>query len=97
MKDRTLAVIITIVVVLLFACPGLAFLCFGVTEFVDHYAFNSYIFGIYNQTAANWSGILGICGGILFIAIAVVVSVLVLRRKNGTPPPPPKEPIPPTI
>jgi hypothetical protein len=97
MKDRTLAVIITIVVILLCGCPGLAFLCFGLTDFVDHYALNSYIFGIYSQTAANLWGVIGICGGILFIAIAVVVSILVLRRKNGTPPPSSNEPIPPTI
>lgn len=97
MKDRTLAVIITVVVILLCGCPGLAFLCFGITDFIDHYTLNSYIFGIYSQTAANFWGVLGICGGIFFIAIAVVVSILVLRRKNSTPPPPPNEPIPPTI
>jgi hypothetical protein len=97
MKDRTLAVIITIVAVILCGCPGLAFLCFGVTDFIDHYALNSYFYGIYGQNAANFWGVMGICGGIIFIVIAIVVSILVLRKKNSTTPPPPNEPIPPTI
>jgi multisubunit Na+/H+ antiporter MnhB subunit len=98
MKDRTLAVIITFLVILFFACPGLAFLCFGVTDFIDHYWLNSYFYGIYSQNAANIWGIVGICSGILFIMVAIVVSILVLRRKNNnTPPPKPNEPIPPTI
>ncbi|MFZ2098582.1 MAG: hypothetical protein WAV05_18270 [Anaerolineales bacterium] len=97
MKDRSLAVIITIIAVILCGCPGLAFLCFGVTDFIDHYALNSYFYGIYSQTAANLWGIVGICSGILFIVIAIVVSILVLRKKNGTTPPSPNEPIPPTL
>lgn len=98
MSNRTAAVIITIAVVLLCACPGLAFLCFGVTDFIDHYALNSYLYGLYNEKVSNFWGIAGICGGILFIVIAVVVSILVLRKKKEAPlPPSPDEPLPPPI
>ena len=95
MRDRTAAVIITILVILFCGCPGLAFLCFGVTDFIDYYGLSSYIYGITDKTAADvWGGI-GICAGVLFIAIAVVVSVLVLRRKKE-PAAFPQEPLPPT-
>jgi choline-glycine betaine transporter len=96
MENRTAAVIITILAILFCGCPGLAFLCFGVTDFIDYYAFNSYIYGISDQTASNIGGIAGICAGILFIAIAVVISVLVLRRKKVVPPST-NEPLPPPV
>ncbi len=95
MENRTTAVIITIVAVLFCACPGLAFLCFGVTDFIDHYGLNSYFYGIYNEKVSNIWGVVGICSGIFFIVIAIIISFLVLRRKNATPPPPPISPIPP--
>ena len=95
MQDRTAAVVITIFVVVLFGCPGLAFLCFGLTDFVDFYTLNSYIYGIHNANFANGLGVAGLCAGIFFIAIAVVVAILVLRRKRPIPPATPSEPIPP--
>jgi len=98
MSNRTTAVIITIIAVILCGCPGLAFLCFGVTDFIDHYALNSYFYGIYNEKVSNSWGVVGICSGILFIVIAIVVSYLVLRQKKVTPPPSnPNEPLPPAI
>jgi len=96
MRDRTAAVIITILAILFCGCPGLAFLCFGVTDFVDYYGFNSYIYGITDKTAADVWGLAGICAGVLFIVITVVISVLVLRRKKETPTGP-QEPLPPAI
>ncbi len=96
MTNRTAAVIITILAILFCGCPGLAFLCFGVTDFVDYYALNSYIYGITNQNSTITTGVLGICGGVLFIAIAVVVSILVLRQRR-VPPTNPSEPVPPTM
>jgi len=97
MSNRTVAVIITIAVVLLCACPGLAFLCFGITDFIDHYALNSYIYGITNRGVSDFWGIVGICSGIIFIVIAVLVSFFVLRKKKETPPPSSDEPLPPAI
>lgn len=96
MSNRTTAVIITIVAVLLCGCPGLAFLCFGVTDFIDYYALNSYIYGITDKTASDIGGVVGLCAGLLFIAITIIVSVLVLRRKKDTPPVT-NEPIPPAV
>jgi len=96
MSNRTTAVIITIVAVLLCGCPGLAFLCFGVTDFIDYYALNSYIYGITDKTASDIWGVVGLCAGLLFIVLTIVVSVLVLRRKKETPPVT-HEPIPPAV
>ncbi len=96
MENRTAAVIITIAAILFCGCPGLAFLCFGITDFIDYYAFNSYIYGISDRTASNIGGVAGICAGILFIAIAVVVSVLVLRQKKVASPTS-EEPLPPPV
>lgn len=96
MKDRTAAIIITIIAILFCGCPGLAFLCFGVTDFIDYYTLNSYIYGITNKSGADVAGSLGLCIGVILIIIAVVVSVLVLRRRNGTPPTP-NEPLPPPV
>jgi phosphotransferase system glucose/maltose/N-acetylglucosamine-specific IIC component len=96
MSNRTAAVIITIVAILFCGCPGLAFLCFGVTNFIDYYGLNSYIYGFTDKTASDIWGAAGICGGIIFLVIAVVVSVLVLRRKRETPPSP-QEPLPPAV
>ncbi|MGE5123669.1 MAG: hypothetical protein ACM3H7_04070 [Acidobacteriaceae bacterium] len=96
MRDRTAAVIITILAILFCGCPGLAFLCFGVTDFLDYYVFNSYIYGITDKTVSDVWGIVGLCGGILLVLIAVVLSVLVLRRKKEMPVTP-QEPLPPTI
>jgi hypothetical protein len=95
MKNRTAAVIITIVAVFLCACPGLAFLCFGITDFIDHYALNSYFYGITNKNVSDFWGIAGLCGGIVFIVIAILVSFFVLRKKKETPPQAPDKPIPP--
>jgi hypothetical protein len=89
MSNRTAGVFITIVAVLLCGCPGLAALCWGLASFVD-YAAGLGIFASDQSTG-------GVCGGIVLIAIAAVVSFLVLRKKKETPPQAPDEPIPPAI
>lgn len=100
MENRTAAVIITILAVLLCGCPGLAALCFGIASLVD-YAGG---FGILSTDARSYTAIIssGLCGGVILIIIAVLVSYFVLRQKkvSPTPPPPPatpQEPLPPTI
>jgi hypothetical protein len=100
MENRTAAVIITIVVVLLCACPGLLFLCNGLLALVEIITnYQVQIVG-YGYNAPYWlTG--SICVGLLGILIAAVVAYLVLRQKKATPPPPPPpapdEPLPPTI
>jgi fructose-specific phosphotransferase system IIC component len=96
MSNRTAAVIITIVVVILCGCPGLAALCWGFASVVD-YAGGFGIFATDQNTYLSYI-FGGICGGVVLIIIAAVVSFLVLRKKKETPlPPSPDEPIPPAI
>jgi len=96
MSNRTAAVIITIVSVILCGCPGLAGLCWGLASVVD-YAGGFGIFATDQNTYLSYI-FGGICGGIVLIVIAAVVSFLVLRQKKVTPPPPnPNEPLPPAI
>jgi phosphotransferase system glucose/maltose/N-acetylglucosamine-specific IIC component len=94
MSNRTTAIIITILAVLLCGCPGIAFLCFGVTDFIDYYALNSYIYGITDKTASDIWGVIGLCAGMLFIVITIVVAIVVLRKKKENLPTT-DEPIPP--
>ncbi len=106
MENRTAAVIITILVVLFCAFPGLAFICVGLLglfELVFNAITNSYAIDIFGYNAPYWT-FGGLCGGLLAIVIAVVVAVVVLRQKKAppvAPPPPPPatpdEPLPPTI
>jgi hypothetical protein len=106
MKDRTLAVVITILVVLLCACPGVAFICIGLVallEIIVNAAYSSYVIDVFGYRAAYWAiGGLGL--GVIAIVLTVVVAVLVLRQRKDSvpaipppPPPPPQEPVPPTI
>lgn len=96
MSNRTAAVIITIVSVILCGCPGLAALCWGLASVVD-YAGGFGIFATDQNTYLSYI-FGGICGGIVLIVIAAVVSFLVLRQKKVTPPPSnPNEPLPPAI
>ncbi len=102
MENRTAAVIITIVVVVLCACPGLLFLCNGLLaliEIISNYQVQIVGYG-YN---APYILAGSLCIGILGILIAVLVSYFVLRQKRAAPPPTPPvpptpdEPLPPTI
>jgi phosphotransferase system glucose/maltose/N-acetylglucosamine-specific IIC component len=105
MTNRTAAVIITIVAVFLCGCPGLAALCWGLISLVD-YAGGLGITGIGDQNGYLASIFGGICGGIILIAIVVVVAYFTLRKKKETlptgtdqplPPSSPDEPLPPAI
>ncbi len=98
MNNRTAAVIITILVIFLCGCPGLAFLCFGLSGFlfINNYDFQSYVFGTANNAIPITWGITGICIGIIFIIFTVLVSFFVLRKKKETLPQVPIEPLPPT-
>jgi phosphotransferase system glucose/maltose/N-acetylglucosamine-specific IIC component len=95
MNNRTAAIIITILVVLLCGCPGLAALCLGVSSLAD-YAGG---FGLFATDQNTYYGYIfgGGCSGIVLIAITVVICYLVLRKKKETLPPSTDEPIPPTV
>lgn len=99
MANRTAAVIITVIAVLICGCPGLAAFCFGLSSLVD-YAGG---FGIFASDQNTYLSLIfgGLCVGIILIIIAALVSFFALRQKKATPPsqPPsaPEEPIPPAI
>ncbi len=102
MKDRTLAVIITVLVVILCGCPGLLFLCNGLLALVEIISnYQVQIIG-YGYNAPYWLAA-SACVGIVAILVTVLVSYFVLRQRKETPPPPsqppipPEEPLPPTI
>ena len=98
MENRTAAVIITVVAVILCGCPGLAGLCWGLASFLD-FAVGGGIIASTNN-AYYWNIFAGFCGGIVFIAITVIVAFFVLRRKKVTSPLPsipPDEPLPPAL
>ena len=78
MRDRTLAIVLTVVAVLLFACPGLAFLCFGLTDFIVFYGFNN----PFDVTTgfSNTVGVLGVGIGFFLIVITVILGIFLLRK-----------------
>jgi hypothetical protein len=83
MDKRTTAIIATIVTGLLCGCPGLAILCFGAfaipTSFVPGAQID--VFGSNDPQSLLTSGIVGLCLGILLIAIPVVVGFTTLRNR----------------
>jgi hypothetical protein len=94
MRDRTLAIIFTVVVVILLGFPGLAFLCFGLADFFVFYGFNN----PFDVTTgfSNTLGILGVCIGFFLIIITIIAGFFLLRKKTELPPMRPEEPIPPS-
>ena len=99
MNNRTTAIILTILVVLCCGCPGLTALCGGMISLAD-YAGGLGITGL-DQNGFLSSIFGGLCGGILLIAIVVLVAYFLLRKKKDTPAPsldtPPAPPeVPPT-
>jgi hypothetical protein len=113
MRDRTLGVILTVIVILLFGLPGLACLCLGLSSFLFLPLLN-------NQAGIQpgWTGTFGafgLCAGFILLLITILISYLLLHRKpettalvpappitpassdKPTPPPGPDEFLPPTI
>jgi hypothetical protein len=113
MRDRSLGIILTLIVIFVLGLPGLACLCLGLSSFLLYPIINS-------QTTLSpaWTsipGVFGLCIGFFLLLITIVLSYLLLRRRTDTPavvpakptPPPtidnpapptnPDEPLPPTI
>jgi hypothetical protein len=95
MNNRTVAIIITILVAFCLGCPGLTALCWGMLSFVD-FAGGLGITGIGDQNGFVASIFGGLCGGLILIALVVLISYFLLRKKKEVAPTPPEEPIPPT-
>ncbi len=94
MRDRTLAVILTVAAVILLGFPGLAFLCFGLTDFIVFYGFNN-PFSV-TTGFSNLIGTLGLCVGFFLIVITILAGIFLLRRRADLPAPIYEAPIPPT-
>jgi hypothetical protein len=106
MRDRTLAVILAVVAILLFGFPGLAFLCLGLIDFIVFYGFNVPFIGN-TPLWVNILGAIGVCLGFFLLAITIIAAYFLLRRPldtfptkppvsaEPTPPAPPVEPAPP--
>lgn len=95
MRDRSLAVILTVIAVLLFGCPGLTVLCLGITGFIVFYSTGYQSYNV-SPGWVNTFGGLGVCIGIFLIVVTIIAVFFLLRRKNDTPPMSPKEPLPPS-
>ena len=102
MENRTTAIILTILAVLLCGCPGLGFCIAGIFTLFGAMPYTSTVNGSQvSGTAPTWLGFVGFCLAIILIAIPIVVGVLTLRKKKpaeaGVTPisTPPSEPLPP--
>jgi hypothetical protein len=94
MRDRTLGVVLTIIVVFLFAVPGLACMCIGLSSFFLYY-FGSDPLAM-GQGESNIVGMFSVCIGFFLILITIIIGYLLLHRKAETPPIGPNVPLPPT-
>lgn len=96
---KTGAIVGTVIAALLCGCPGLAGLCWGavsaIVSFIPGADIN--IGSSSDPNTALFTGIGAICGGIIFIAIPIVVGLLTLRNKKTAQVDilPPQEPLPP--
>lgn len=98
-KAKTGGLIATIVTALLCGCPGLLAICWGALSAIISFIpdANIDIGGSSDPNTAFFAGIGALCGGIIFLAIPIVVGILTLREKKpkaGTEIPP-AEPLPP--
>ncbi len=85
MDDKTKGIIATLAATLLCGCPGLFGLCMGSMSAVASFVPNADIdiFGSNSPGAALGMGVGMLCGGIIFIAIPVVVGIKTLRKPEA--------------
>ncbi len=102
MQNRTTAIILTVVSVLLCGCPGIAFCIAGVMTLFGMMPYSTTVNGYTNNgIIPSWYGFVGLCLSIILVAIPIVVGVLTLRKKKtGTEASysdvlPPQQPLPP--
>ncbi len=113
MRDRTLGVILSLLVIFLFGIPGIACMCLGLSSFLFYPVLNNQA-GI-TPFWTNAFGAAGLCIGFFLVLITIVISYLLLHRKPETlavqpaapmpatisekpaPPTNPDDPLPPTI
>jgi len=97
MDKKTTGIIATVATVVLCGCPGLVSLCFGALFAITGLIPGAKIdmFGSTDPTSAIGFGIGGVCVGIIFVAIPIVVGVLMLRKPKAVAAMDLGEPLPP--
>lgn len=95
MRNRSLAITLTVIAILLLGCPGLTVLCLGITGFIAFYS-NGYQYYNVSPGWVNALGTLGICVGLFLIVITIIAVFFLLRKKKEVIPSSPVQPIPPT-
>ena len=87
MEKRTVGIVATAITALLCGCPGLFSLCWGaiaaMVSFMPGAEIN--IGGSSDPTTALLTGLGACCGGIIFVAIPIVVGFVMLRNKAAIP------------
>ena len=83
MNNRNTGILITVIAVLIFGCPGLVCLCSGaITALVGLSGDPYYYFGVDTQpTIALISGLLFICLSVVLIAIPFILGFILIQRK----------------
>ena len=86
MDRKTGGIIATIATVILCGCPGLLSLCMGVALAIVGLSPDANIdmFGGIDPNMAIGFGLSGICAGIIFVAIPIVVGIVTLRKPKDT-------------
>ena len=97
MNNKNTGIIATVATVILCGCPGLASLCWGITSAAVSFmpGADIDINGSSDPQSALFAGLGGLCMGIIFIAIPIVVGFLTLRKKPAATAPVSDEPLPP--
>ena len=85
MDKKTVAIIVTVIAVLLCGCPGLLGVfgggLFAIVSFIPGASID--VMGSSNPQSALTTGLIGLCGGLIFVLIAVIAIYLVWRRNKA--------------
>lgn len=84
MNNRTTGIVVTVIAVLLFGCPGLICLCSGAIAAIMGLSGDpNYYFGVDTEpTSTLIGGLFFICLSVVLIAIPIIVGFLTVRRKT---------------
>ncbi|MBN2385795.1 MAG: hypothetical protein JXB85_02160 [Anaerolineales bacterium] len=84
-SKKTGAIIATVATALLCGCPGLGSVCWGglsaIISFIPGAAID--VGGSSDPNTAFFAGVGALCGGLIFVAIPIVVGVLTLRKPKA--------------
>ena len=85
MNKKTVAIIVTVIAVLLCGCPGLLGVfgggLFAIISFIPGASID--VMGSSNPRSALTTGLIGLCGGLIFVLIAAIAIYLVWRRNKA--------------